>query len=94
MSSTAFGRITIPYSLDISAQKSKGFIIINPHGIKWSDNNEVYLVIALAIDPNNKQLFREVFDELSDVVTDINNVTEVIKCKKYKEFMIKLVEVI
>ena len=34
MSSTAFGRIEIPYSLDISAQKSKGFIIINPHGIK------------------------------------------------------------
>ena len=43
----------------------------------------MYLVIALAIDPNNKQLFREVFDELSDVVTDINNVTELIKCKNY-----------
>ncbi|KRK43885.1 hypothetical protein FC63_GL001966 [Lactobacillus amylovorus DSM 20531] len=46
MSSTAFGRIAIPHSLDMSAQKSKGFIIINSHGIKWSDNNEVYLVIA------------------------------------------------
>ena len=94
MSSTAFGRIAIPHSLDISAQKSKGFIIINPHGIKWSDNNEVYLVIALAIDPNNKQLFREVFDELSDVVTDINNVTELIKCKNYSEFIVKLVELL
>ena len=94
MSSTAFGRIAIPHSLDMSAQKSKGFIIINPHGIKWSDNNEVYLVIALAIDPNNKQLFREVFDELSDVVTDINNVTELIKCKNYSEFIVKLVELL
>lgn len=90
MSSTAFGRIAIPYSLDMSAQKSKGFIIINSHGIKWSDNNEVCLVI----DPNNKQLFREVFDELSDVVTDINNVTELIKCKNYSEFIVKLVELL
>lgn len=94
MSSTAFGRIAIPHSLDMSAQKSKGFIVVNPHGIKWSGDNEVYLVIALAIDPNNKQLFREVFDELSDIVTDINNVTELIKCKNYSEFIIKLVELL
>lgn len=94
MSSTAFGRIAIPHSLDMSAQKSKGFIVVNPHGIKWSGGNEVYLVIALAIDPNNKQLFREVFDELSDIVTDINNVTELIKCKNYSEFIIKLVELL
>ncbi|PEG66909.1 hypothetical protein A3Q23_08565 [Lactobacillus johnsonii] len=94
MSSTAFGRIAIPHSLDMSAQKSKGFIVVNPHGIKWSGGNEVYLVIALAIDPNNKQLFREVFDELSDIVTDINNVTKLIKCKNYSEFIIKLVELL
>lgn len=94
MSSTAFGRIAIPHSLDMSAQKSKGFIVVNPHGIKWSGGNAVYLVIALAIDPNNKQLFREVFDELSDIVTDINNVTELIKCKNYSEFIIKLVEML
>lgn len=94
MSSTAFGRIAIPHSLDMSAQKSKGFIVVNPHGIKWSGGNEVYLVIALAIDPNNKQLFREVFDELSDIVTDINNVTKLIKCKNYSEFIIRLVEML
>ena len=94
MSSTAFGRIAIPHSLDMSAQKSKGFIVVNPHGIKWSGGNEVYLVIALAIAPDNKQLFREVFDELSEIVTDINNVTELIKCKNYSEFIIKLVEML
>lgn len=94
MSSTAFGRIAIPHSLDMSSNKSRGFIVINPHGIKWSDNNEVYLVIALAIDPNNKQLFRNVFDELSDIVTDINNVSELIKCKDYSEFIIKLVDML
>ena len=94
MSSTAFGRIAIPHSLDMSAQKSKGFVVVNPHGIKWSSGNEVYLVIALAIDPNNKQLFREVFDELSDIVTDINNVTELIKCKNYSELIIKLVKLL
>lgn len=94
MSSTAFGRIAIPHSLDMASNKSRGYIIINPRGIKWSDDNEVYLVIVLAIDPNNKQLFRDVFDELSDIVTDINNVSELIKCQNYSEFIIKLVDLL
>lgn len=34
------------------------------------------------------------FDELSDVVTDMNNVTELIKCKNYSEFIVKLVELL
>lgn len=33
--------------------------------------NGVYIVIALAIDPNNKQLFGEVFDELSEIVAEV-----------------------
>ncbi|MDF7639548.1 PTS sugar transporter subunit IIA [Lactobacillus sp. ESL0791] len=94
MSSTAFGRVAIPHSLNMSAKKSSGFIIINSHGIKWSGGNEVFLIIALAIDPNNKQLFREVFDELSNVVTDINNVTKLINCKNYSEFIVKLVDLL
>lgn len=94
MSSTAFGRVAIPHTLEMTANKSRGFIIINSHGIKWSSNNEVYLVIALAIDPNNKQLFRDVFDELSDIVTDVNNVTKLISCKTYSEFIIKLVDLL
>lgn len=94
MSSTAFGRIAIPHSLDMSSKKSRGFIIINPRGIKWSDSNEVYLVIALAIDPSNKKLFRDVFDELSNIVTDINNVIQLIGCDSYSDFIIKLVDLL
>lgn len=94
MSSTAFGRVAIPHSLTMSAKKSHGFIIINPRGIKWSNNNEVYLVIALAIDPDNKKLFRDVFDELSNIVTDINNVSQLVKCNSYSEFIVKLVDLL
>lgn len=94
MSSTAFGRVAIPHSLTMSANKSRGFIIINPRGIKWSNNNEVYLVIALAIDPDNKKLFRDVFDELSNIVTDINNVSQLVHCNSYSEFIIKLVDLL
>ena len=78
----------------MSANKSRGFIIINPRGIKWSNNNEVYLVIALAIDPDNKKLFRDVFDELSNIVTDINNVSQLVHCNSYSEFIIKLVDLL
>lgn len=54
----------------------------------------VYLVIALAIDPNNKHLFRNVFDNLSGIVTNINNIVQLINCKTYSEFIVKLVELL
>ena len=92
MSSTAFGKVAIPHTLNMTAKKSRGFIIINPNGIKWSDGSTVYLVIALAIDPDNKQLFRSVFDNLSGIVTNINNIAKLINCNIYSEFIVKLVE--
>ena len=94
LSSTAFDKVAIPHSLNMTARKSRGFIIINPKGIKWSDDNRVYLVIALAIDPNNKQLFRNVFDELSDIITNIDNVVKLINSQNYGEFIINLVEML
>lgn len=94
MSSTAFGRVAIPHSFDMSAKKSRGFIIINSKGIEWSNNKKVYIVIGLAIDPKNSQLFRDVFDELSNIVTDVNNVTALIQSKNYQDFIIKLVDLL
>ncbi|MBP2058484.1 lichenan operon transcriptional antiterminator [Lactobacillus colini] len=91
MSSTAFGRVAIPHSFEMSAKKSRGFIIINPKGIQWSNGKKVYIVIGLAIDPKNSQLFRDVFDELSEIVTDINNVTKLVKSTNYREFIMNLV---
>ena len=94
LSSTAFDKVAIPHSLNMTARKSRGFVVINPKGIEWSDNNKVYLVIALAIDPNNKQLFRSVFDELSDIITNIDNVIKLINSQNYGEFIINLVEML
>ena len=94
MSSTAFGRVAIPHSFDMSAKKSRGFIIINSKGIEWSNNKKVYIVIGLAIDPKNSQLFRDVFDELSNIVTDVNNVAALIQSKNYQDFIIKLVDLL
>ncbi len=94
MSSTAFGRVAIPHSFEMSAHQSRGFIIINPKGIKWSNNKKVYLVICLAIDPKNSQLFRDVFDELSGIVTDVNNVTKLIRSSNYQDFLVKLVDLL
>lgn len=51
--STAFDKVAILPSLNMTARKGHEFIVINPKGIEWT-NNKVYLVIALAIDPNNK----------------------------------------
>lgn len=94
MSSTAFGRFAVPHSFNMNANKSNGFIVINNKGIGWTNNSEVYLVIVLAVDPNNKSLFREVFDDISEIMIEPANLSKLLKCKTYEQFIVQLTELI
>lgn len=58
MSSTAFGKVAIPHSLQMSALKTQGYIVIAPKGIKWdATGNEVNLVFVLAVNKDNKSSY-------------------------------------
>lgn len=94
LSSTAFGKVAIPHSFNMIAKKSRGFILVNPVGINWDKQGKVYVVIGLAIDSENTKLFREVFDRISDVMVDDSNISQLIQCHSYKEFMAKLLSLL
>lgn len=90
LSSTAFGNVALPHTLEMDAKKSKGMIYINPKGVKWTNGEIVYLIIALAVAKDNQLIFREVFDELSIIITDREKVSKLIKNKTYEDFMLNL----
>ncbi|WP_281165117.1 BglG family transcription antiterminator [Liquorilactobacillus sicerae] len=94
MSSTAFGRVAIPHSFDMIAQKSRGFVVINPSGVQWDNDNKVYLVIVLAVASDDKKIFRNIFDKISNVMVDSKNIEELVNCKDYKDFIEKLTDLI
>ncbi|GEO46978.1 BglG family transcription antiterminator [Companilactobacillus kimchii] len=91
MSSTAFGRVAIPHSLQMIALKTQGYVVIDPKGINWDkDNNHVNLMFLLAINESNKQAYRNIFDDLSQIAVDPKNIARLVKSKTYDEFIKQL----
>lgn len=91
MSSTAFGRVAIPHSLQMVALKTQGYVIIDSKGINWDkDNNHVNLMFLLAINESNKQAYRNIFDDLSQIAVDPKNIALLVKSKTYDEFIKQL----
>lgn len=88
LSSTAFGRVAIPHSLQMSALKTQGYVILAPNGIQWGDHGtEVNVVFLLAVNQAHKQAYRNIFDDLSQVAVDPKNIAELIKMTSYEDFI-------
>ncbi len=95
MSSTAFGSVAIPHSLQMVALKTQGYVVIDPKGIRWDkDNNHVNLMFLLAINESNKQAYRNIFDDLSQIAVDPKNIALLVKAKTYDEFIKQLTELL
>lgn len=85
LSSTAFGKIAIPHSVKMIGKKTGMAVLINPNGIQWGQG-KVYIVLLLCIQPNDKRLFHEIFDRLSDILTEDAVVQELIESRDYNHF--------
>ncbi|BDR57042.1 BglG family transcription antiterminator [Xylocopilactobacillus apis] len=92
LSSTAFGLVAIPHTIDYDAKKSQWFIYINSKGVKWG-NQRVYVIIVLASSQKDEKKFRKVFDELSEVIINDNKVSKLTACKTYQEFVDEIVKI-
>lgn len=95
MSSTAFGSIAIPHSLEMIALKTEGYVVIAPNGINWnSDNHNVKMVFLLAVNEVNKQSYRNIFDDFSQIAVEPKNIAILIKSKSYEQFINNLVSLL
>lgn len=90
LSSTAFGKIAIPHTIKMVGKKTGMVVLINPNGIQWGEG-KVFIVLMLCIHPNDKKLFHEIFDRLSDIFTEDSAVQDLIASKNYDHFTGKVV---
>lgn len=95
MSSTAFGSVAIPHTMEMVALKTEGYVVIAPNGIDWNTNNHnVRMVFLLAVNETNKQSYRNIFDDLSQIAVEPKNIAALVKSKTYDEFINNLVSLL
>lgn len=91
LSSTAFNNLAIPHAMKMNAKKTGLFVIINEKPIPWG-NNQVNLILMLCINRNDRNLFNEVFENLTMILTEPDAMKRVLECETYEEFIQVLVD--
>lgn len=86
LSSTAFNLVAVPHALQYNAKESKLAIFINSKPISWDESN-VHIVFLLVTNNDDKKLFVDLFDVLSNFFEDTKLQTELINTKKLDEFI-------
>ena len=77
--------------MKMNAKKTGMFVIINEKPIPWGQN-QVNLILMLSINRNDRNLFNEVFENLTMILTEPDAMKKVLECKTYQEFIQVLVD--
>lgn len=91
LASTAFGNFAIPHSMVMDANQTGLNVLISKDGINW-DDTKVYLVIMMFFKNDDRDIFNEFFEKLTDVLTDNQKFNLILQSKNYREFIHSLVE--
>lgn len=91
LSSTAFGSVALPHSLTMNANQTGISIVVNPNGILWG-NEQVTLVFLISVNYRNRHIFREIFDDLSMICTDEQNVHRLSQITTFDDFIDTLIQ--
>lgn len=86
MSSTAFQLFAIPHAMKMNANKTGIHVLINESGISWDDKT-VYLVMMLCFNINERHIFNEIFDPITMILSEADNIRCLIATKTYDEFI-------
>lgn len=92
ISSTVFNKVAIPHTIKFMAKKTILYIILNEKPITWG-NKEAQIIFLLAISNDNKQLFTNIFNDLSMILTDSTNFKKIINCNSHRE-LVELLKVL
>lgn len=69
VSSSAIGNLAIPHPIDMDAHTTAIAVAICPNGLDW-DGIPVNLVFMLAVRKEDRLLFRDIFDVVTEIVLD------------------------
>ena len=89
ISSSAFGTIAMPHPLEMCSKKSVISVSIHQKPLQWQDNL-VNIIFMLAINDEDRIIFKDIFDFITDTISDETKLFSLIRVKTFDEF-IKLI---
>lgn len=90
-SSTAFGRLAVPHSLKMDANRTGMYILLSDKPIAWAEHM-VNVVLLFAINREDRELFHEIFDNLIVLLLEYQNLDKVLQSNTYEEFIEAILE--
>ena len=90
LSSTAFGNFAIPHSMKMNAYKTSINVMITRKPIKW-DNHSVNLVLMMCFNKNERYIFNNIYDIITTILSESDNVKRIVSSKTYDEFIDNIV---
>lgn len=90
ISSSAYSNIAMPHPLEMNAFTSVIGVSLHPGGINWN-GQKVNIIFLLAINSKDRLFFRNIFDFITEVISDTTKLKKILRTKSYDEFMDLLV---
>jgi lichenan operon transcriptional antiterminator len=86
ISSSAFMNIAMPHPLEMCSLKSAISVSIHTNPINWNDS-KVNIVFMLAIHEDDRLVFKDIFDFISDIISDENKLSSLLKVNSFEAFI-------
>lgn len=94
MSSTVFNNtVAVPHSMHMNALKSSISIVINDKPIEWG-NHHAQIIALIAFNKKERDIFLDIFDNFIRIISEPENVEQLIHSKNYNQFIDTLVSLI
>lgn len=86
LSSSAYANIAIPHPLELCARNTAIAVSIHPFPISWNEN-KVNIVFMLAVTKEDHLLFQDIFQFVTEVVSEPSNLSQILSASTYEEFI-------
>ena len=90
ISPSSYGNIAIPHPLNNKAKSSVIAVSLNPEPISWGIN-QVNLVFMLSLKEEDRDLFSDIFEFITQILKDEHIFKKIMSIKTYDEFINSLV---
>ena len=90
VSSSAYANIAMPHPLEMCARHSAIAVSIHPNPIIWNDS-KVNIVFMIAINAHDSLFFKDIFDFITEVLSEDKKLKSILELDTYDDFIAKLV---
>ncbi|WP_226566782.1 BglG family transcription antiterminator [Bacillus stratosphericus] len=95
LSSTAFNNIVaVPHSIHMDALQTSIAVLITNKPIKWGDATNIRIVTLIAMNKNERNIYRDIYDEYIKILASATNVRKLANSPSYEAFIDQLMDLI